>query len=168
MIPTSEYNPYFKPYITSLSEEKSIQENLELVQQDFESTLRNIISEKENYAYAEGKWTIKEVIQHLIDSERIFCYRALCFARNDKTDLPGFDQDMFVDNSTAQQRDYNELLDELELLRKGTIQLYKSFNQEDLLKIGIGSGNKISVRALGALIAGHQNHHLNVIKERYL
>ncbi|WP_299709663.1 DinB family protein [uncultured Tenacibaculum sp.] len=168
MIPTSEYNPYFKPYITSLSEEKSIQENLELVQQDFESTLRNIVSEKENYAYAEGKWTIKEVIQHLIDSERIFCYRALCFARNDKTDLPGFDQDMFVDNSTAQQRDYNELLDELELLRKGTIQLYKSFNQEDLLKIGTGSGNKISVRALGALIAGHQNHHLNVIKERYL
>ncbi|WP_232731543.1 DinB family protein [Tenacibaculum sp. SZ-18] len=124
--------------------------------------------EKENFAYAEGKWTIKELIQHIIDTERVFCYRALSFARNDQQDLPGFDQDLFVVNSVAQQRDYNELLDEMDVLRKGTIQLFKSFTHDDLLKTGTGSGNKISVRALGMVLAGHQQHHLNVVKERYL
>ncbi len=168
MIPTTEYNPYYTSFITNLETEKSIVENLELVQDDFETTLRNISSNKENYAYADGKWTIKELIQHLIDSERVFCYRALCFARNDKTDLPGFDQDAFVTNSVAQDREYKDLLDEMAVLRKGTIQLFKSFKQEDLLKIGTGSGNKISVRALGMVMAGHQKHHLQVIKDRYL
>ncbi len=168
MIPTTEYVPYYTSFITSLSQENSIIQNLEDVQSEFENTLRNVSSEKENFAYAEGKWTIKELIQHIIDSERVFCYRALCFARNDKQDLPGFDQDMFVVNSVAQQRDYNELLNEMDLLRKGTIQLFKSFTAEDLLNIGSGSGNKISVRALGMVMAGHQQHHLNVIKERYL
>ncbi|SNR15599.1 DinB family protein [Tenacibaculum jejuense] len=168
MIPTTEYNPYYTSFITNLETEKSIVENLEAVQEDFEAILRNIPSNKENHAYADGKWTIKELIQHLIDTERIFCYRALCFARNDKTDLPGFDQDLFVINSIAQDRDYKDLLDEMNLLRKGTIQLFKSFRQEDLLKIGSGSGSKISVRALGMVMAGHQKHHLQVIKERYL
>lgn len=168
MIPTTEYNPYYTSFITNLETEKSIVENLETVQEDFETTLINIPSNKENHAYADGKWTIKELIQHLIDTERIFCYRALCFARNDKTDLPGFDQDLFVINSIAQDRDYKDLLDEMNLLRKGTIQLFKSFRQEDLLKIGSGSGSKISVRALGMVMAGHQKHHLQVIKERYL
>nr|WP_257790646.1 DinB family protein [Tenacibaculum sp. SZ-18] len=143
-------------------------ENLEAAQTDFENTLRNISKEKENFAYAEGKWTIKELIQHIIDTERVFCYRALSFARNDQQDLPGFDQDLFVVNSVAQQRDYNELLDEMDVLRKGTIQLFKSFTHDDLLKTGTGSGNKISVRALGMVLAGHQQHHLNVVKERYL
>lgn len=168
MIPTTEYVPYYTPFISLLPEENSIIENLEAAQTDFENTLRDISKEKENFAYAEGKWTIKELIQHIIDTERVFCYRALSFARNDQQDLPGFDQDLFVVNSVAQQRDYNELLDEMDVLRKGTIQLFKSFTPEDLLKIGTGSGNKISVRALGMVMAGHQQHHLNVIKERYL
>lgn len=155
MIPTTEYVPYFSSFIESLDSGVSIVSNLETVQNDFENVLRNISSKKENYAYAEGKWTIKELIQHLIDSERVFCYRALCFARNDKTDLPGFDQDLFVEHSAAQERNYKELLDEMNVLRKGTIQLFNSFTEEDMLKIGKGSGNKISVRALGMVIAGH-------------
>ena len=108
------------------------------------------------------------MIQHSIDTERVFCYRALCFARNDKTSLPGFDQDIFVDNGNANQLEFSDLLDEMSTLRKSTIQLYKSFSEEALLRIGIASGNKISVRALGYLFSGHQMHHLNIVKERYL
>lgn len=168
MIPSTEYIPYFKHFITIIDEEKSIVENLEATQHFFNSVLENIPVEKEAFAYATGKWTIKEIIQHLIDSERVFCYRALCFARNDKTDLPGFDQDAFAVASHANERDYKTLLTEMEFVRQGTIQLFKSFREEDLLKIGKGSGNKISVRALGAVIAGHQKHHVEVIQERYL
>ena len=102
------------------------------------------------------------------DTERIFCYRALCFARNDKTSLPGFDQDIFADNDTANERNYYDLLEEMVTLRKSSIQLYKSFSDEALLRVGVASENKMSVRALGYLFSGHQIHHLNVVKERYL
>ena len=111
---------------------------------------------------------MKEMIQHIIDTERVFCYRALCFARNDKTFLPGFNQDWFADNSYANARDYYDLLDEMKVLRQSTIQLFKSFSNEALLRVGVASGNEISVRALGFLFSGHQIHHLNVVKERYL
>ena len=169
MIPKNEYSPYFEQYIQLLNtENKSIVEYLESSQKDFELLLRNLPEEKHQYAYAEGKWTMKELIQHIIDTERIFSYRALCFARNDKTKLPGFDQDIFVDNGNANQLDYFDLLDEMTTLRKSSIQLYKSFSDEVLLRIGVASENKMSVRALGYLFSGHQIHHLNIIKERYL
>ena len=169
MIPKNEYAPYFEQYIQLVSQEDiSIIEYLEKSQYDFEVLMRYLPKEKHDFAYAEGKWTVKELIQHIIDTERIFCYRALCFARNDKTSLPGFDQDIFVDNDTANERDYYDLLDEMSTLRKSSIQLYKSFSEEALLRIGVASENKMSVRALGYLFSGHQIHHLNVVKERYL
>ena len=169
MIPKNEYAPYFEQYIQLVTKENtSIIENLEKSQNNFESLLRDLPKEKHDFSYAEGKWTLKELIQHIIDTERIFCYRALCFARNDKTSLPGFDQDIFVDNDTANERDYYDLLDEMSTLRKSSIQLYKSFSKEALLRIGVASENKMSVRALGYLFSGHQIHHLNVVKERYL
>ncbi len=169
MIPKNEYAPYFEHYIQLVTiGGKSIVENMQYSQKKFESILRYLPEEKHEFAYAEGKWTIKELIQHIIDTERIFCYRALCFARNDKTLLPGFDQDVFVDNGNANQLDYNDLLDEMMTLRKSTIQLYKSFSKQALLRIGLGSGNEMSVRALGYLFSGHQIHHLNIVKERYL
>jgi uncharacterized damage-inducible protein DinB len=169
MIPKNEYVPYFEQYIQLVSKEgKSILENLEDSQKEFESTLRNLHIEKHDFAYAEDKWTLKELIQHVIDTERIFCYRALCFARKDTTPLPGFDQDVFVDNDTANDRNYYDLLDEMETLRESTIQLYKSFSDEALLRIGVASDTEMSVRALGFLFSGHQIHHLNVVKERYL
>ena len=169
MIPKNEYAPYFERYIKLVSKEnKTIIENLEKSQNDFDSLLRDLPKEKHDFTYAEGKWTLKELIQHIIDTERIFCYRALCFARNDKTSLPGFDQDIFADNDTANERNYYDLLEEMATLRKSSIQLYKSFSEEALLRIGVASDNKMSVRALGYLFSGHQVHHLNVIKERYL
>lgn len=168
MIPENEYAPYYAQYIKELSKNgKSIIQNLEESQLTFENCLRKLPEEKHNFAYADGKWTVKEVIQHIIDTERVFCYRALCFARNDKTALPGFDQDLFVANDNANSRDYYDLLDEMQTLRKGTIQLYRSFTEEALLRLGVASGNNMSVRALGLLFSGHQNHHLKVLKERY-
>ena len=169
MIPKNEYSTYFEHYIKLVSkEEKSIIENLDFSQKEFDDLLRNLPAEKHSFSYAEGKWTMKELIQHIIDTERVFCYRALCFARNDKTFLPGFDQDVFADNSHANARDYYHLLDEMKVLRQSTIQLFKSFSNEALLRVGVASGNEISVRALGFLFSGHQIHHLNVVKERYL
>jgi len=169
MIPKNEYAAYFEHYIQlAAAKNRSIIENLEHSQQAFDSVLRNLPEEKHNFSYAEGKWTLKELIQHIIDTERIFCYRALCFARNDKTVLPGFDQDLFVDCGNANQLNYFDLLDEMATLRQSTIQLFQSFSEEALLRIGVASENKISVRALGVLFSGHQMHHLNIVKERYL
>jgi uncharacterized damage-inducible protein DinB len=169
MIPKNEYTPYFEQYLQLVSKEgKSIIEYLIDSQKNFESLLRNLPLEKHNFSYAEGKWTMKELIQHIIDTERIFSYRALCFARNDSTSLPGFDQDIFVENDNANDRDYYDLLDEMAVLRKSSVQLYKSFSDEALLRIGVASKNKMSVRALGYLFSGHQIHHLNIVKERYL
>lgn len=169
MIPKTEYHSYFEQYIQLVSkDDKSIIENLINSQKNFDTLLRNVPKEKHNFSYAEGKWTLKELIQHIIDTERVFCYRALCFARNDNTSLPGFDQDVFVEHGNANELDYFDLLDEMVVLRKSTIQLFKSFSKEALLRTGISSGNKISVRALGYLFSGHQLHHINIIKERYL
>lgn len=169
MIPENEYAPYYGLYINPMEKNgKTIIENLIDSQKEFENVLGNIPLKKQNYAYAQGKWSLKEVIQHIIDTERVFCYRALCFARNDKTSLPGFNQDMFVENDTSQSRKFEDLLEEMHVLRNATILLYKSFSDEALLRIGNASNNKMSVRALGYLFSGHQIHHLNVVKERYL
>ncbi|WP_439131595.1 DinB family protein [Polaribacter sp.] len=169
MVLKNEYSPYFEQYISLVSDkDKSIIDFLYDSQHDFEKTLRNLPKEKVDFAYAVGKWTIKELIQHIIDTERIFCYRALSIARNDKTNLPGFDQDIFVENCNVKGRDYDDILNEMQTLRKSTIQLFKSFSNEALVRVGLASGNKISVRALGYLFSGHQMHHLNILKERYL
>ena len=169
MVPKTEYAPYFERYMQlSVLKDKTIIESLESAQDEFECVLRNLPDNKHSYSYATGKWTLKELIQHIIDTERVFCYRALSFARNDQTSLPGFDQDVFVDNAAANNRDYYDLLDEMKVLRKSSIQLFKSFSKEALLRIGVASDNKMSVRALGYLFSGHQIHHINIVKERYL
>ena len=169
MIPKNEYAAYFEHYMQLVAvKNRSIIENLQHSQQEFDSVMRNLPEEKHSFSYAPGKWTLKELIQHIIDTERIFCYRALCFARNDKTALPGFDQDIFVDYGNANQSDYFDLLDEMATLRKSSIQLFQSFSEEALLRIGVASENEMSVRALAYLFSGHQMHHLNIVKERYL
>ncbi|WP_298765222.1 DinB family protein [uncultured Polaribacter sp.] len=169
MIPKNEYAPYFEQYLKLVAVvEKSIVENLESSQNEFDTLLTGLPKNKQEFSYEEGKWSIKEVVQHIIDTERIFNYRALCFARNDKTNLPGFDQDIFVNNDNANDRDFAEMLEEMQTLRKSTIQLYNSFSKEALLRIGVASENKMSVRALGYLFSGHQKHHVNILKERYL
>ncbi len=168
MIPENEYAPYYKNYIQQIENNgKSILANLETFQKEFEESLSELSKKKQLYAYETGKWTVKEVVQHIIDTERVFCYRALCFARNDKTSLPGFDQDLFVANVDANARNWTDLLAEMAIVRQGTILLFKSFSDLALLKIGESSGKKMSVRAIGFLCSGHQIHHIKVLKERY-
>lgn len=118
--------------------------------------------------YAEDKWTINELLQHLIDSERVFCYRALRFARKDRTDLPGFDHDAYVPASMANRRRTDLLMKELVAVRMSTIELFVSFTEEMLRSTGTANGMDMNVQTIGWVIAGHNNHHLRIIQERYL
>ena len=122
---------------------------------------------KELYAYAEGKWTTQEVLQHIIDTERVMIYRAMRFARKDATELPGFDENHYSDHSFANARSMQAILDELVLMRKSTIALYQSLNDEQLVFLGTANGNKNCAATLGFFIIGHALHHLNVLQERY-
>lgn len=130
--------------------------------------LKTIPVDKIDHRYAEGKWTVKEILQHLIDAERVFAYRALCFARKDSTPLPGFDENLYADNSQADKRDWNEMLEEFWTVRKTTEMLFNSFDEGQLDATGIASNNKHYVLGLGYIIVGHIYHHVGVIKERYL
>jgi hypothetical protein len=124
--------------------------------------------DKFDYRYAEGKWTIKEIIQHIIDTERIFAYRALRISRNDQTPLPGFDENDFANNTAAQTRGLQDLLTEFSAVRHSNLLLFKSFSDEQLLQVGIASEHSISVRAIGFILIGHQKYHQKVFEERYL
>jgi uncharacterized damage-inducible protein DinB len=122
------------------------------------------------HRYAEGKWSIKETLVHIIDDERIFAYRALRFARNEQMNLIGFDQDAYAQYSKADERDLDNIFDEYEAVRKSTIALFNGLPEDAFLRIGKGTGtfNNASVRALAYHIAGHEQHHINLIKELYI
>jgi uncharacterized damage-inducible protein DinB len=130
--------------------------------------LNTIDETKSLYRYAEGKWSIRDIIQHLIDSERIFIYRALRIARNDKTPIEGFEENDYAREASADKRSWSGLILELELLRMANLQLWKNFSEEEWKAMGVASGFPVSVRALAYISAGHERHHLGVIKERYL
>ncbi len=164
----TEYAPFYAPYIQAVDTNKSIVLNLEDSLQQANKLLNGINSEKELYQYAAGKWTIKEIVLHLIDAEMVFNYRALRFARNDKTALSGFEENDYVQNSNANSIDFKVLIHDLSDLRKSTINLYKNMDDEMLQRGGNASANFMSVRAIGYITSGHLLHHLQVIKERYL
>lgn len=166
-LPINEYADFYKSYIQALEDVELIEE-LEISLHDFIRFVQNIPMDKFDYRYVEGKWTIKEIIQHLIDSERVFSYRALRISRNDKTPLPGFDENEYVANSNGNKRNLQGLLTELAVVRQATLSLFNSFSQEQLQHVGIVSENEISVRAIGFIIIGHQKHHQKIFAERYL
>ncbi|MBC8172561.1 MAG: DinB family protein, partial [Chitinophagales bacterium] len=130
--------------------------------------LLGLPAEKIDHRYAEGKWSIKEVLQHLIDTERIMCYRALRFGRNDKIELPGFEEKDYVANANTAERDFGEMIDEYVIVRNGSICMIKSFNDEILSRSGIANNGRCTVNAIAYVIAGHELHHAAIIKERYL
>ena len=130
--------------------------------------LLTIDEKKANYAYAAGKWTIKEIVGHLIDSERVFAYRATRFARKDKTDLPGFEENDYVANANFASRSLADLAEELLLLRKSNMHLFNSFTDEMMSRTGTANGGEISVEAILYITAGHQKHHIKIINDRYL
>lgn len=161
-----EYAPYAIQYIGLLPDDglilKHLQDNLSATRNFLTSLPDDVLA----YRYADGKWTIKEIVLHLADDERIYAYRALRFARNDRTELPGFDQDDYAKSSGANARTLESLLEELATVRAATISLYKGFDDEALLRGGVASGNFMTVRAVAYHIAGHELRHVNVIRER--
>lgn len=163
-----EYAGHFANYINQAISDYTLVEELEISVHRLIKFVQNIPMDKFDYRYAEGKWTIKDILLHLIDAERIFAYRALCFARNDKTELPGFEENDYVDQANANKRSIQDLLTELAIVRQSTLSLFKSLTEEERKRKGTASNNPISVRALGYVIIGHQNHHQRVFEERYL
>ena len=166
-LPVNEYSEFVATYINALDDVNLIEE-LEISLHDFIKFVQNIPMEKFDYRYAEGKWIIKDIIQHIIDSERIFGYRALRISRNDKTSLPGFEENDYVENANANVRSIQDLLTEFSAVRHANLLMFKSFSEEQLTKLGTASNHTISVRALGFLMIGHQKHHQKVFQERYL
>ena len=164
---TNEYNPYYQAYIDKAGELDVI-EGLKENGDATISFLESLSEEQFDYAYSEGKWTIKELIQHTMDTERIFTFRALCFARKDKTTLPGYDQDEYAVTSEANKRSKQSLLNEYKALRLATVALFESFTDDMLKQLGNANSSNISVRAIGFILIGHENHHCQIIKERYL
>ncbi|MGJ8666123.1 MAG: DinB family protein [Patiriisocius sp.] len=164
---TTDYISYYKNYI-SLNREATLAELLADGMLATVTFFENIPAEKHEYRYREGKWTPKEILLHLIDTERVFAYRALAFARNQGETLPGFDQDMYVANSFANKSSMDYLIKEYVANRAATILLFKGMSETVLRQKGIANGGDLSVAAAGFIISGHEIHHCNVMKERYL
>lgn len=163
----SEYNAYYKPYI-DLNNEHGLLDALRIGLAETLIFFETITKDKLEYRYEEGKWSIKEILQHIIDTERVFAYRAMRIARKDNTPLMGFDQDDYVEQSNANSRDISDLLSEYSFLRESTIHLFNGFTDIMLGNIGEASDSPLSPRAAGFIISGHEKHHCKVIKERYL
>ncbi|GAB3202281.1 putative damage-inducible protein DinB [Pontibacter aydingkolensis] len=164
---TDEYSGYVGNYIKEAKADDLI-EGLTASYSYIAGLMQGLTEEQLLHRYAEGKWSIKELLVHMLDTERIFSYRALRFARQDRTELPGFDENAYVAPSKADSRDINSILAEYTAVRTATIELFKSFDEEALNQKGKASGLELSVRALGYTILGHEIHHLRILRERYL
>ena len=161
----NEIADYYLPYVAYVPDD--FLGYLRNSAQEIDAYMQALPEERLTYAYAEGKWSIAEVLVHIIDAERVFAYRALRIGRGDSTPLAGFHQDDYVPTSRANERSKESLIAEFETVRSATLSLYDQFNEEDLNRIGQASGYPISPRALGFIIGGHAAHHLKVLKEKY-
>jgi uncharacterized damage-inducible protein DinB len=161
-----EYGAFYQGYINLVNDDVVSELRNQLT--DVIAFLRKIPTEKGDHAYAEGKWTIKELLGHMIDTERIMAYRLLRIARNDATPLPGFEQDDYIANAHFNTQNFSSMIDELEALRKANLYLFESLTDEEMDRRGQASGYSTSARALLFILAGHLKHHVQVIVEKYL
>lgn len=163
---SAEYPEYYQNYIDQLPQEDLLHllRNQKLQMLSFLAKLKN---ESLSFSYAEGKWTVAEVIQHIIDTERIFQYRALCISRKDKTPLPGYDQDSYVPFSGAMERSVESFIIEYQTVREAGISLFQTFTPSMLKERGNSNGKPLTTAAAGFIIAGHEKHHLNLFINRY-
>lgn len=161
------YPPYFENYI-HLVQANSVAEAIEIYSADIVNFFKSIPAEKVDYSYAKGKWSIKEMLQHITDTERIFAYRALRIARHDKTPLAGFDENAYAAFSNAAARSWQSLLEEFEAVRKSTDLLLQSFTPDQLQQSGITNEHPNTTIAISFIIFGHMLHHMNILNERYL
>ncbi|HMH21291.1 MAG TPA: DinB family protein [Puia sp.] len=158
---------FYQKYIQHVKED-DFRKALEKNTRQFRKFLKKIPRKKIGYAYAEGKWTIQEVLQHIIDAERVFAYRALRCARMDSIAMPGFDENEWAARSGAADRSWDDLTEEFRALRRSTELLFGSLNDGQLKFTGTASGHPVNALALGFIIPGHVLHHIHIIKERYL
>lgn len=158
---------WFHGYINQVKE-KNITDALDNQNNYLFKFLKKIPVEKHNYRYAKSKWTMKEVLQHIIDAERVFTYRAMSIARKEHQNLPGFDENLYADNSKAAKRSWNDMVAELKALRESTNYLYNSFDKAQLDANGISNNNPTYVNAICFVTVGHVEHHVRILRERYL
>lgn len=165
-IRVTDWGQQYHHYIQLLDDDLllSLRRNREEINQ----LLEPLTEEQAAYAYAPGKWSIKELLGHIIDAERVMSYRAMCIARGEKQSLPGFDEDDYVAQAHFARRSMRSLLEEFNHLRSANIALFESFDENTLARRGVANGVEVSVLALCAIVAGHAIHHVKVLKEKYL
>jgi len=163
----TDFQKYIQRYLDLIPTENYLEE-LESIGEKTVSLFSYLTEEQSKFAYAEGKWTLKEVLLHLCDTERVFQYRILAFARGEKSELPGFDEESYAANSFANNRSLESLLEEYQWVRQSSQVLLENLNPSVLKNTGKANGNEISVETICKLIVGHNIHHLNVVEERYL
>ena len=164
---SSEYAHFYSSYVNNVPKENVIT-LLNSQMHEFYTLANAIRGDKALTPYAEGKWTLKQMIGHMIETERVFAYRALSFSRGDKTNLPGMDQDEWMKDSNYNSRSVANLCNEYLAVRTSTIHLFQNMTKEMINASGLASGVEFSVRALAFIIVGHELHHLNIIRENYL
>ena len=163
----AEYDPYYERYV-SLVENDDIIDTLAAQPAALQDLIAAMPEDKGTFAYAEGKWSIKELLGHLIDGERMFAYRLFRISRGDKTPIEGFEQDGYIENAHSNTRSFAELLEEFALLRRANMIFFNNLTDDGWARVGTANNVKVSVRALVYIMAGHIEHHLNILKERYL
>jgi uncharacterized damage-inducible protein DinB len=163
----TDFQKYIQRYLDQIPSENWLNE-LKISADRTIGIYSNLTEEQSTFAYAEGKWTLKGLLLHLSDTERVFQYRILAFARGEKNNLPGFDENEYADQSFADQRTLESLLEEYKLVRKSSQILLETLQPSALQNTGTANGHEISVETIGKLIVGHNYHHLNIIEERYL
>ncbi|WP_192820851.1 DinB family protein [Rufibacter sp. LB8] len=163
-----DYNPYFDNYISLVSSQEDIVKYLAEQPQKLQQLLGRVSASAADFAYEPGKWSIKQLLGHMNDTERIMAYRALCIARGEQVSLPGFDENLYVTNARFEDRALESLVTEHQAIRNATLALIKGLPPEATARRGNANGHPITVSALVYIIAGHEQHHLNILKERYL
>ena len=158
---------FYQAYLDAVKEQELIPA-LEKNDKRFRKFLKEIPKEKRDYAYEEGKWTIRQLLQHLIDTERVFAFRALWFARRDQVPLPGFDEKKWAASVNGKKRKWRDMVAEYSYVRRATILLFKSFKKDELNATGIANNNSMTTAALGFVAAGHIEHHIHIMKLKYL
>ena len=162
----SEYAPYYHGYISQVSEE----EILPVLRSQLDALdllLGRVTPDRETFRYAEGKWSIREIVGHLIDAERVFGYRGFCMARGERQNLPGFEQNDYILTAPYDRIDLEDLLSEFRLVRLSNIAMFRTLDEEAWMRMGTANDNQVSVRALAFIMAGHVRHHMGVLREKY-
>jgi hypothetical protein len=162
----NEYAPYYQSYVAHVTEDEILPAMRSQIDA-LDVLLDRVPPERETFAYAEGKWTIRQIIGHLIDGERVFGYRALCIARGETQDLPGFDENEYMPNSPYEHIQLEDLLNEFRLVRLSTVAMLRTLDETAWTRMGIANGAPVSVRALAYIMVGHARHHMGVLRDRY-